>query len=199
LIPDLEMKPLHYVLIGLFCGLIASAFIVLLNLPSRGVPIELITNNQKNTAALIQNLDQITVHIDGQVNKPGLYNLPSGSRINDAIVLAGGLTENANLQLLNLASIIEDGQKIYILSSDEIAPTDSFTTKSGQISNSVNINLANIEELVSLPGIGTTKAQAIIDYRNQHGPFMDKKDILLVPGIGDVIFDNIFNLITIGP
>ncbi len=193
------MKPLHYMLIGLFCGLIASAIILLFNLPDRGVPVELNTNSQINANTVEIKQQQITIHIDGQVNKPGLYNLPADSRINDAVKMADGLTEKANSQLVNLASLLQDGQKIYIPAIDESIPEDSSINRSSAVLKLININSADLDGLVSLPGIGTTKAQAIIDYRNEHGPFIDKKDIILVPGIGETILDSIFDLITLGP
>jgi len=193
------MKPLHYMLIGLFCGLIASAVILLFNLPDRGVPVELNTNSQINANTVEIKQQQITIHIDGQVNKPGLYNLPADSRINDAVKMADGLTEKANSQLVNLASLLQDGQKIYIPAIDESIPEDSSINRSSVVLKLININSADLDGLVSLPGIGTTKAQAIIDYRNEHGPFIDKKDIILVPGIGETILDSIFDLITLGP
>lgn len=193
------MKPLHYMLIGLFCGLIASAIILLFNLPDRGVPVELNTNSQINANTVEIKQQQITIHIDGQVNKPGLYNLPADSRINDAVKMADGLTEIANSQLVNLASLLQDGQKIYIPAIDESIPEDSSINRSSAVLKLININSADLDGLVSLPGIGTTKAQAIIDYRNEHGPFIDKKDIILVPGIGETILDSIFDLITLGP
>lgn len=193
------MKPLHYMLIGLFCGLIASAIILLFNLPDRGVPVELNTNSQIYANTVETKQQQITIHIDGQVNKPGLYNLPADSRINDAVKMADGLTEIANSQLVNLASLLQDGQKIYIPAIDESIPEDSSINRSSVVLKLININSADLDGLVSLPGIGTTKAQAIIDYRNEHGPFIDKKDIILVPGIGETILDSIFDLITLGP
>lgn len=193
------MKPLHYMLIGLFCGLIASAIILLFNLPNRGVPVELNTNSQIYANTVETKQQQITIHIDGQVNKPGLYNLPADSRINDAVKMADGLTEKANSQLVNLASLLQDGQKIYIPAIDESIPEDSSINRSSAVLKLININSADLDGLVSLPGIGTTKAQAIIDYRNEHGPFIDKKDIILVPGIGETILDSIFDLITLGP
>lgn len=193
------MKPLHYMLIGLFCGLIASAIILLFNLPNRGVPVELNTNSQIYANTVETKQQQITIHIDGQVNKPGLYNLPADSRINDAVKMADGLTEIANSQLVNLASLLQDGQKIYIPAIDESIPEDSSINRSSVVLKLININSADLDGLVSLPGIGTTKAQAIIDYRNEHGPFIDKKDIILVPGIGETILDSIFDLITLGP
>ena len=193
------MKPLHYTLIGLFCGLIASAIILLFNLPDRGVPVELNTNSQINANTVEIKQQQITIHIDGQVNKPGLYNLPADIRINDAVKMADGLTEIANSQLVNLASLLQDGQKIYIPAIDESIPEDSSINRSSVVLKLININSADLDGLVSLPGIGTTKAQAIIDYRNEHGPFIDKKDIILVPGIGETILDSIFDLITLGP
>jgi len=186
-------------LIGLFCGLIASAVILLFNLPDRGVPVELNTNSQINANTVEIKQQQITIHIDGQVNKPGLYNLPADSRINDAVKMADGLTEKANSQLVNLASLLQDGQKIYIPAIDESIPEDSSINRSSVVLKLININSADLDGLVSLPGIGTTKAQAIIDYRNEHGPFIDKKDIILVPGIGETILDSIFDLITLGP
>jgi len=116
----------------------------------------------------------VLVDVAGAVNKPGVYQLPAGSRVNDLVVACEGFSAWASRDFLekslNRARFLEDGEKIFIL---------------------VNINLANHQELMSLPGIGEKYAQAIIDYRRKERSFSSIEQIKEVKGIGDKVFENI--------
>lgn len=133
----------------------------------------------------------IVVYITGAIKKPGVYQLNSASRLGLLIELAGGLTSSADQTQINLAALLFDGQHIdipdlqrnTILSIDQLHP--------------LNINLATINELDLLPGVGTVKAQAIITYREQNGPFSKIEDLMLVPGIGEELFSQIKPFITV--
>ena len=132
--------------------------------------------------------------IDGAIKNPGVYKVSEGTRLFQVIELAGGLKENASTESLNRAETLYDGQKITIYSTDtqnyEESPND---TKNGR----VNINTADSITLQTIPGIGPSKAERIIDYRNTEGKFKKIEDIKNVTGIGDATFENIKDYITV--
>lgn len=151
--------------------------------------------------------EMIVVHIAGEVKKPGIVKIKEGARIADIIEEAGGLTENANITNINLAYIIEDGQKITIPSKDEKEEKENITTESGEgiineeqgISSQkqININKATKEQLCELQGIGESTADKIITYRKENGNFKQVEDIKNVPGIGDAKYENIKDKISV--
>jgi len=146
-------------------------------------------------------LQNITVHIKGEVKNPNVYTLSSESRINDAIEIAGGFTSNANVDYVNLAEKLQDGQEIIIPSNEQVAknPKFSVTNKNSTSSKGsiININTANVQELCNLPGIGESTAKKIIDYRESKGRFNTKEDIMKVNGIGISKFQSMKDLISI--
>ena len=147
----------------------------------------------------------IVIYITGEVNSPGVFSLPSDSRIKDAIESAGGLTDSADLSKINLAFIISDGQKIYIpnkndpsdvktISSDDGSAiiSDNYTeTLSSSTSEKVNINTATQTQLETIPGIGPSTALKIIDYRINNQKFNKIDDIKNISGIGEAKFNKI--------
>jgi len=135
------------------------------------------------------------VHVCGQVNEAGVYELPEGSRVYEAIEAAGGLRENAAAESLNQAQSLEDGQQIYVPSKEEILAQE--TAGGIRSDGKVNLNKANSEELMTLPGIGEAKAEAIIRYREQQGSFKSIEDIMEIEGIKEGVFRKIEGLITI--
>ena len=128
----------------------------------------------------------VGVHIKGEVNNPGYYELKYGSRIKDALKLAGGETSKADLGEINLALFISDGEEIVI-------PKAEKEIKSGKI----NINTADNYTLCKLDGIGEAIASRIIEYRVENGTFKTINDIKKVDGIGSSLFDKIKNSITV--
>ena len=154
-----------------------------------------------NAAAEIRNTDSDTVlvHICGEVQTPGVYELTADSRICDVLLLAGGFTADADTEAVNMAAGIEDGMQIVIPtetdrtqemtgnSSDRTGETAAGKTES----QLVNINTADKETLMSLPGIGAGKAEAVIAYREAGGVFNDIKDIMLVDGIKEGVYAKI--------
>lgn len=136
-------------------------------------------------------MDSIFVYVCGQVLKPGVYELPPKSRAVEAVNAAGGMSDLADETAINLADILSDGQQIYI--PQKAAAGDSDTV-SGTITSSdgrVDINSGSIEELQKIPGIGATKAQSIVEYRESNGRFSSPKDITKVSGIGDGTYEKI--------
>ena len=193
------MKNAIYVLLGVMAGFLLSGALFFVSRAPAGEPIVL--QPAPTTAP-------IAVHVVGAVPRPGLYKFPEGARIQDAIDSAGGLLSDADENALNLAALLEDGQQLSIPyqagaepQSDDSAP-DLPSSEDGQSSETtdadlVNINTATLEELDSLPGIGPTTAQKIIDYRTENGPFSVIEDILNVSGIGPATFEDIQDLITV--
>ena len=146
----------------------------------------------------------VIVHVCGQVASPGVYELPAGSRIYEAVKAAGGFTENAAEESVNLASPIEDGVQIRIYSKDEAetlaagaAPFDGFEASGEGKEPVVNLNTATKEELMTLSGIGESRAEDIIRYREENGGFQNIEDIMKVSGIKDAAFQKIKDRITV--
>jgi len=145
----------------------------------------------------------IRVYVAGEVKKPDVYELDDGAIVKDAVVLAGGFTDNADTISINLAKKLSDGEEIIVYSKVTYASGSTGTVSNAINTNSsanrtgkVNINTASKDELMTLSGIGEVKAQAIIDYRTKNGPFRDIHDIVNVSGIGEKTFENIKDSIT---
>ena len=150
----------------------------------------------------------ITVHVAGAVNNPGVYRLRYGSRINDAVAAAGGATTTANLDAINLATVLNEGEQIYVPKRGEKPHTitgrpqvgggatggasnggaggvnGGATGVNGGALSTININLASVVELEQLPGVGPATAKAIVGYREKNGAFQRVEDLLKVRGIG---------------
>lgn len=148
--------------------------------------------------------EKIAIHITGEINSPGILYLEPNSRIIDAINAAGGTTDIADLNKVNLAYELQDGQKIYIPSIYDEDVSDYVTNNAGDnvlenssTSSTININTATQSELESLPGIGSSTASKIIDYRNKNGKFKKIEDIMNVSGIGESKFNNIKDKISV--
>lgn len=166
--------------------------------------------------------ENIIVDIKGEIKKPGVYNIKVGSRVNDLINEAGGLSKNANTRFINLSKRLEDGEVIVIYSNKEIndakkndklevsAPCvceevkndacyndNNTNNKTNNSSKIVNINTASIQELTVLKGIGESKAKAIVNYRDKNGKFKTIKDIMNVSGISETLFSKIKDYITV--
>ena len=142
----------------------------------------------------------IVVHITGAVPRPGLYALPQGARVQDAVSAAGGFLAEADTELINLARPLEDGERLeigYIEGASPVIPTPGVEAPPASSSELININIASQAELETLPGIGPTTAQKIIDYRDENGPFVSIEDIVNVSGIGPATFERIKDLITV--
>lgn len=133
----------------------------------------------------------ICVHVCGAVKQPGLVTLPAGSRTFDALELAGGFAEDANEEALNLAAFLVDGQKLYFPRVGENIQDLDLMEKQGK----VNLNTADEAKLCTLPGIGESRAKAILKYRKEHGSFKKAEDVLMVPGIKEGIYEQFKDLV----
>ncbi len=162
----------------------------------------------ENTPAIQKEVPSVIIHIAGAVKNPGVYQLKSTDRIVDAVKISGGATEEANLDLINLAALLKDGQKIIVPSKiynengKEINKNidnsaEVMYSSSGSISGKININTANAIMLQALPGIGPVLSERIIEYRNQNGLFGVIDDIQDVSGIAEKKFEGIKDLICV--
>ena len=124
---------------------------------------------------------KITVHVAGLVSRPGLVELPEGSRVADAVAAAGGLLPGARADLINLAAPLTDGQQIIVPGPGGDLPGGAGETPAGKI----HLNQATAAELDALPGVGPVIAERIVSYREENGPFHSVEDLLDVPGIGE--------------
>ena len=138
----------------------------------------------KNLRAAPPPARKVVVHVVGQVFKPGLYTLPDGSRVNDAIAKAGGAKPRAALELVNLAAPVADGQQVVVPSRREAAQAAAGGSLGGAAGGKVHLNSATLDQLDELPGIGPVTAQKILDYREANGAFGSVDELDAVPGIG---------------
>ncbi|HEX2117553.1 MAG TPA: helix-hairpin-helix domain-containing protein [Acidimicrobiales bacterium] len=137
----------------------------------------------------------VTVHVAGQVNNPGVYAVPAGGRVADAVVAAGGSSGEADLEQLNLAARVADGERIYVPKKGEPPPAmlggaapaaalDGGKAGATAAGSPVDLNTATAEQLEALPGVGPATSKAILAYRANHGRFRSVTELLEVPGIG---------------
>jgi competence protein ComEA len=141
---------------------------------------------------------KLLVHVVGQVLRPGLYSLPDGSRVNDALEKAGGPSPKAALELVNLAAPVADGQQIIVPSKREAAQAAAGGAASalgGPLGGKIHLNSATLEQLDELPGIGPVTAQKILDYREAHGAFGSVDELDAVPGIGPATLADLRDLV----
>lgn len=190
------MKRVFDIVAGILVGLLAAAAIFLSARAPSGQPIELLPTVSPQP---------IVVYVLGAVERPGVYALPPNSRVIDAIQAAGGFSEVAVTTDINVAALLRDGQQLDIPGAGEL-PTPVFVIgDSGLLvtptpipGDPVNINTADLALLDTLPGIGPTTAQRIIDFREANGPFNQVDDLLKVAGIGPVTLERLRPFITVG-
>jgi competence protein ComEA len=143
--------------------------------------------------------DLVVVHVAGAVRRPGLYRLPVGSRIDDAIRAAGGAKPRAALALVNLAAPVADGQQVLVPGQERPGSPSAQASAGGATSPpaQVRLNTATLEDLDGLPGVGPVTAQRILDYRGQHGAFASIDELDAVPGIGPTRLEQLRELLTL--
>ncbi len=178
-------------LAGLLSGLLSTALLLILISEPRGEPIELRPPPSP---------PPLRVHVSGAVRSPGVYNLPRGSIVADALEAAGGGTASARLSALNLAAPLSDGVKVNVpieASGTEEAGIVGIEPSDPSGGDLLPINSATVPELETLPGIGPNLAKAITEYREKNGPFASAQELLDVPGIGPAKLAAIEDLIEI--
>ena len=171
----------------------------------------------QTSEAQTRTVGTIAVYLCGQVCNPGVYILEEGSRLYQAVEMAGGLTSQAQAEAVNLARVLSDSEQIYIPDvSETVVSSVAASTQaeqseneaahsnvsdgldfSAEAGNSININQATVSELMQLPGIGQVKAEAIVAYRNSNGLFSSIEEIKNVPGIKEAAFEKIKGMITV--
>jgi competence protein ComEA len=186
------MQSILKVMAGVLAGFALAGALIYISRSPTGDPVPLLP--APTDAPLV-------VQVVGAVPRPGVYEFPEGARIRDAIDAAGGLLTDAEVDALNLAEPLSDGQKLVIPVAGDAggtpAPTVPGPTATPSNLDLININEATLAQLDSLPGIGPTTAQKIIDYRTANGPFARIEDIMNVSGIGPSTFDKLKLLITV--
>lgn len=190
------MKRVVDIVAGILVGLLAAGAIFLSARAPSGQPVELLPTVSPQP---------IVVYVLGAVERPGVYALPPNSRVIDAIQAAGGFSAVAVTTDVNVAALLRDGQQLVIPGSGEL-PTPVFVIGDSGLmvtptpipGDPVNINTADLALLDTLPGIGPTTAQRIIDFREANGPFRQVDDLLKVAGIGPVTLERLRPLITVG-
>ena len=143
----------------------------------------------------------IWVYVCGAVHAPGVYELPSGSRIYHVIQAAGGMLPEAETRAVNQAQELSDGEQITVPTVEEAQDPAQPAVSGGSAASGdgkVNLNTAGIEELCTLAGIGETRAQAIVDYREQNGGFQSIEELMNIDGIKEKTFEKLKEEVTVG-
>lgn len=183
------------ILFGVSVGLLLGGLLYLSTRTPSGQTVELLPSSTP---------EPVSVYITGAVERPGVYQVPRGSRLVEVIAAAGGLREGANIAQINLAQKVEDGQRIDIPGSGEFPTPQLVIGGSGLLvtptippGGLVNINTADSALLQTVPGIGPTIASRIIAYREANGPFQKVDDLLKVSGIGPATLEKIRPYLTV--
>lgn len=213
------MKKIILILLGISILLSGVIFVLYKNNQSKTEEVidifeekedeEIVTEEQEENI----HAEKVVVDIKGMVANPGVYEVESGSRVNDVITIAGGPLEGADTSYINLAKIVVDEMTIIINSKEEILEkykeevcicncpeinNDAcIETEENNKNEKININTASKEQLMTIPGIGDSKAESIIEYREETGNFKTIEDIKSVSGIGDSLFEEIKTYITV--
>ena len=205
-----KIKEYKIIVICTGLGLLVGGFFLLK--PAPQTPVKE-TNLQAEVAAVSKDLltekevkeepleqDLITVDVKGAVKSPGIYDLPVGSRVNDAVQKAGGLTEQADSKSLNLAQKVSDEALVYVPTKGEAAAsqqTVSGTASSTSKEKKINLNKASLEELKQVKGLGGKRAQDIIDHRETNGKFKSVDELKKVSGIGAKTIEKLKDYVTV--
>ena len=206
-----KIKEYKIIVICTGLGLLVGGFFLLK--PSPQTPVKE-TNLQAEVAAVSKDSvsenevkkeepveqDLITVDVKGAVKAPGIYDLPVGSRVNDAVQKAGGLTEQADSKSLNLAQKVSDEALVYVPTKGEEAAsqqTVSGTASSTSKEKKINLNKASLEELKQVKGLGGKRAQDIIDHREANGKFKSVDELKKVSGIGAKTIEKLKDYVTV--
>lgn len=201
------MKSWLILIYGLLIGLLVTGAILLIAQPRQGAAIDLLPA-PSHTITLppspTKTPQPVTVQIFGQVTNPGVYTLFAGARLNDLILMAGGLSIGADQIRVNLASQIRDGDYFYIPGAEEPIPETATNAPQNRSQETIysyplNLNETSQEALESLPGIGPEKAAEIIAYRDTYGAFSSVDELIKVPGIGEATLNSLRDYLLVEP
>ena len=203
------MKSWFKLVFGLLLGLLLGGVILLLAKPATGDAIALIpapSATPSKQPSPTQTPEPILVQISGKVVSPGIYPLPQDARLQDLIDLAGGLTADADENRVNGAALLRDGDYFYIPDVDEIIPETASNSPvklnvdpDSEFVYPLDLNTATQEALESLPGIGPSKAEDILAYRDAHGRFTSVDELVNVSGIGEVTVESLRDYLYVEP
>lgn len=203
------MKPWQALVFGILIGLLAAGIILLVSKPQYGVPITLNpapTTTKTQPPVASPTTAPIQVQIKGEIKNPGVYTCENISRLGDLVAMAGGFTGKADLDQVNLAAVLRDGDYFYIPGMDENLPDISRNStieidleSEEEFEYPLNLNTATQAALESLPGIGPVKAAEIIAYREKIGAFFSIEELLNVKGIGPATLESIREYLVIVP
>lgn len=141
----------------------------------------------------VEERSRLVVHVVGAVRDPGLYRLAYGARVADAVARAGGATRRADLELVNLAAPVSDGQQVVV--PRRAPPAAAASGGGGAAAGPVHLNSATVEQLDALPGVGPVTAQKIVAFRDEHGAFSSVDDLDAIPGIGPARLEQLRELV----
>ncbi len=165
-------------------------------LRGQGAPADVVAVT--STPVATPNAAELYVHVSGAVREPGLYVVPAGSRLVDAVAAAGGFAKDAARDAVNLARTVSDGEQIAVpRKGEETAPAAGPGGGTGPGGGKVNLNTADEAALDTLPRIGPAIAQRIIQWREDNGRFTSVEDLLAVPGIGEKMLASLRDLVTV--
>jgi len=210
---DILNKKQKIVVIVILAFMLLFVGFYIINKANNSEYVDLETEESESTENTIINDETITeeqeiiIHVTGAVKEQGIVKIKEGSRISDVIEQAGGVTNEADLSKINLAYLVQDGQKIYIPNTNDKDDLENITEHAGENviddndstskSRKVNINTASQTELETLNGVGPSTALKIINYREEKGNFKKIEDIKNVPGIGEAKFESLKDSICI--
>ena len=192
----MQFKKIFMAIAVVLCVVITGIVYIVSGRDTKATVFEENTTDFETTAPIVieEEEELIYVYVCGQVNNPGIVALKKGARVFEAVEGAGGITENGNPAAVNQAKLVEDGQMIYIPMMGEDYTTEGADTQGDKL---VNINTALVSELTTLPGIGESRANDIIAYRDSNGGFKAIEDIMNVPGIKEAAFNRIKDYIKV--
>lgn len=165
-------------------------------MPKETEPASTSENTIEETTVYQEDIE-CCVYICGAVEKPGVYCLPAKSRIYEVVLLAGGLTEEACEDSINQAEEIIDGQMIKVLTKEEASQAVTQISDTKDSDGRININTASADELMTLPGIGSSKAESILSYREEQGGFSSIEELMNITGIKEGVYSKIKDHITV--
>jgi competence protein ComEA len=196
----IDLSPLRIALAVVALAVAAGAALFVVRPSSSGPPVEstLPRASSSLSAAPPTTASQLVVQAAGAVAKPGVYTVPGTARVNDLIGAAGGLAANADPDQVELAAPLTDGERVYVprVGESTLPPTGS-SSGSSTGHGPVDLNRASEADLEALPGIGPALAQAIIDHREQQGPFRSVDDLADVRGIGPAKMEQLRPLVKV--